>query len=95
MAEALLKLHVTPRGSKNEITGWRDDTLCVKITAPPVEGAANAAIVKFIADALGIRRSQVEIATGEKSREKTLRVSGLSQDEMCSRLDGAQAKSHQ
>ncbi len=86
MTETLLKLHVTPRGSKNEITGWRDDVLCVKITAPPVEGAANAAIAKFIADALGVRKSQVELVSGDKSREKTLRINGLSWDAIRSRL---------
>ncbi len=77
MPNTLLKLHVTPRSSKNEIIGWRDDVLCVKITAPPVEGAANSAIVKFIADALGVRKSQVELVSGEKSREKSLKVDGL------------------
>ena len=86
MAEALLKLHVTPRGSRNEISGWRGDTLCVKITAPPVEGAANAAIVKFVADSLGLRKSQVELVSGDKSREKTLRITGLSDSDIHARL---------
>lgn len=87
MPDTILKLHVTPRGSKNEITGWRDDVLCVKITAPPVEGAANAAIVKFIADVLNVRKSQVELISGEKSREKTLRIVGLSQNDVNNRVD--------
>lgn len=86
MAETLLKLHVTPRGSRSEIIGWRDDTLCVKITAPPVEGAANAAIVKFVADALGVRKSQVELVSGERSREKTLRITGISDGEIRQRV---------
>mgnify|MGYP000877434386 CR=1 FL=1 len=84
--DTLLKLHVTPRGSKSEITGWRNDTLCVKITAPPVEGAANAAIVKFVADSLGVRKSQVELVSGERSREKTVRISGLTDAEVRQRL---------
>lgn len=86
MAEALLKLHVTPRGSRNEISGWRGDTLCVKITAPPVEGAANAAIVKFVADRLGLRKSQIELVSGDKSREKTLRITGLCDSDIRARL---------
>lgn len=86
MADTLLRLHVTPRGSRNEVTGWRDDVLCVKITAPPVEGAANAAIVKFVADALGVRKSQVELVQGDKSREKTLRISGMSLDDIHAKL---------
>ena len=87
MAEALLKLHVTPRGSRSEIIGWRDDTLCIKITAPPVEGAANAAVVKFIADSLGVRKSQVVLMSGERSREKTVRVAGLSDSDIRSRVE--------
>lgn len=86
MADALLKLHVIPRGSRNEISGWRGDTLCVKITAPPVEGAANAAIVKFVADSLGLRKSQVELVSGDKSREKTVRIIGLSESDIRARL---------
>ena len=86
MAEALLKLHVTPRGSRNEISGWRGDTLCVKLTAPPVEGAANAAIVKFVADSLGLRKSQVELVSGHKSRDKTLRITGLTDSDIRARL---------
>jgi len=86
MPEALLKLHVTPRGSRNEISGWRGDTLCVKLTAPPVEGAANTAIVKFIADSLGLRKSQIELVSGDKSREKTLRITGICDSDIRARL---------
>lgn len=86
MADALLKLHITPRGSRNEIIGRRGDALCVKITAPPVEGAANEAIVKFIADALGVRKNKVEIVSGGKSREKTLRITGLSDTDIRARI---------
>ncbi|MEN6355477.1 MAG: DUF167 domain-containing protein [Armatimonadota bacterium] len=86
MPDTNLKLHVSPRGSKNEITGWRDDVLYVKITAPPVEGAANAAVVKFLADALKIKKSQVELVSGEKSREKVVKISGLSETEIRNRI---------
>ncbi len=86
MVETLLRLHVTPRGSRNEIIGWREGVLYVKITAPPVEGAANAAIVKFVADSLKIRKSQVELVSGDKSREKTLRISGLDDTEIQARI---------
>jgi len=89
VADALLKLHVIPRGSRNEIIGKRGDSLCVKITAPPVEGAANEAIVKFIADALSVRKSQVEIVSGGKSREKTLRIIGLSDEDVIARIDAS------
>jgi uncharacterized protein len=86
MPDATIKVHVTPRGSKNQITGWRDGVICIKITAPPVEGAANAAVVEFMAGKLGVRKSQVELVSGERSREKTLHVAGLSETDIRARL---------
>jgi len=86
VADTRLNVHVTPRGSRNEIVGWRGNTLCVKITAPPVEGAANKAVVEFVAESLGIRRSAVEMLSGEKSREKTLLITGLTDSELRARL---------
>jgi len=86
MPEALLRIRLTPRGAKNEILGWDGNTLRVKVTAPPVEGAANRVCVDFVARQLGVRSGQVSIASGEKSREKTLRILGLSQDDLRERL---------
>lgn len=86
MPEAIINVHITPRGSKNEITGWRGEALCIKVTAPPVEGAANAAVLDFLADELGIRKSQIAIVKGEKSREKMLKITGLTEDEVRARL---------
>ena len=76
MDKFILRVHVTPRGSKNEVTGWRDDVLCVKVTAPPVDGAANAALIKFLADYIGVRKSQITLISGEKSREKSFEIIG-------------------
>jgi len=84
--QVLLKVHVLPRGSKNEVTGRREGALCVKLTAPPVENAANKALIEFIADLLGVKKSQVEIVSGHKSREKTLRITGVGQSQLDSRL---------
>jgi len=77
MSDFALRIRLTPRGSKNEILGWDGDTLRVKVTAPPLEGAANKACVEFIAQRLGVRRSQVTIVAGEKSRDKVLRLAGV------------------
>ena len=82
MPDTALKIRLTPRGSRNEILGWEGDTLRVKITAPPVEGAANKACVEFLAGRLGIKRAQVSIISGEKSRDKTLSIIGLSDDDI-------------
>jgi uncharacterized protein (TIGR00251 family) len=77
-----LRVRVQPRSSRNEVTGWKEGVLHVKLSAPPVEGAANAACREFLAEWLGVRRSQVELVSGEKSREKRFRVSGLTDAEI-------------
>ena len=89
MPECYLKIHVTPRGSKNMIIGWREDALCVKLTAPPVEGAANAALIKYIAESLGVRKQDIELTSGDKSRDKTLHIVGLSNEDIKLRLKTA------
>jgi len=77
-----LKVHVQPRASKNELVGWREGSLAIRLTAPPVEGAANRACRDFLADVLGVKRTLVELIGGEKSREKRFRVNGLTEDEV-------------
>ena len=89
MADCALKVRLTPRGSKNEILGWDGDTLRVKVMAPPVEGAANKACVELIAQRLGIKRSLVTIISGEKSRNKTLRLDGVTTDQVRQALSEA------
>jgi uncharacterized protein len=86
MAE--LKVRVQPRASRSEVTGWRDGVLHVRLTAPPVEGAANAACREFLAQFLGVKRSQVELVAGEKAREKRFRVSGLTDAEIDATIKG-------
>lgn len=82
-------MRVQPRASKNEITGWQGDALRVRLTAPPVEGAANAALTDFLAAALGVRRADVSLVSGAKSRDKTVEVSGLTDEELAARLRAA------
>jgi hypothetical protein len=72
-------VRVIPRSSRNEIVGIQDDVLKVKLTAPPVEGAANAALIHFFADRLGVRRSAVSIIAGQRNRKKTVRVEGMTE----------------
>lgn len=73
-----ISMHVQPRASKNEIVGIQGDSLKVRLTSPPVEGAANSLLIEFIAKGLGVSRSKVEILAGEKSRHKTLKIEGVS-----------------
>lgn len=68
------KVSVLPRGSKNEIVGLQGDALKIRLTAPPVEGAANKMCVEFLANSLKVRKSDVEIIRGQNSRAKTVLV---------------------
>ena len=87
MEKVLLKVRVNPRGSRDQITGWQDGVLAVKLTAPPVEGAANKACVQFLADQLGVRKSQISLVSGRAKRDKLFEIAGLSQVELHDRLD--------
>ena len=81
-----LKVRITPRGSKEEVIGWREDVLAIKLTAPPVEGAANRACIEFLAKILGVKRAQVIFVSGEKSREKTFEIEGLDEAQIRSKI---------
>ncbi|MDR1086197.1 MAG: DUF167 domain-containing protein [Deltaproteobacteria bacterium] len=80
MAETRLKVMVTPRSSKNSLLGYNGDELKISLTAPPVEGAANEALVKFLARLLKIRPSSLKVTAGQASRHKTVLVEELEQD---------------
>ena len=77
-----LKVRLQPRASRDEIDGLLGDALKIKVTAPPVEGRANKAVKKFLAVRLGLPPSQIEMIAGERSREKLLRISGITRAEM-------------
>jgi hypothetical protein len=79
-----VKLH--PRARQNAITGELGDALKLSLSAPPVEGKANAACIEFFANLLKVPRSSVTIASGLSSRRKVIRVSGISADEVRKRL---------
>ncbi len=76
MEEILLKVYLQPKSSKNEVAGPYRDGIKVKVTAPPVEGKANEALIRFLAKEYGIPPSCIEIIKGLHSREKTLKISG-------------------
>jgi len=87
----LLRVRVHPRASRAGIDGWRDDgALSVRVTAPPAEGRANAAVVALLAAALGVPPSAVRVIHGEHARDKLVRVSRLAPGEIRRRLEGEQ-----
>jgi uncharacterized protein len=79
-----VKVH--PRANKNAITGEVGDALKVSLTAPPADGKANQACIEFLAKLLKVPRSSVTIAAGQTSRNKVIRVAGLSAEEVRRRL---------
>ena len=75
---ATFAVKVHPRARRNAITGTLGDAIKLAVTAPPVEGKANQAVIEFFAEFFAIPRSSVSIASGETSRNKVVRVSGIS-----------------
>jgi uncharacterized protein len=69
-----LEVKVTPRASREEIVGMRDGVLAVRVTAPPVDDAANRALIKLIAKRAGVPRSRVRIARGARGRRKRIEI---------------------
>ena len=88
MKEIILKVYLQPKASKNEIVGSYRDGIKVKITAPPVEGKANEALIRFLAKELGVSPSCIEITRGHHSREKTLKISGNMDQELVKKILG-------
>ena len=77
---ASIRVRLQPRASSSRITGEKDGVIQVRVTAPPVDGEANAALEKLVAKKLGIARSKVKVMKGETSREKVLEVDGIGED---------------
>jgi uncharacterized protein len=84
--DVLLPVAVQPRASRNAVAGLHGGALKVQLTAPPVEGAANDACLRFLADLLGLRRARLSIVKGTKARHKLIRIADISIEEIRARL---------
>ena len=73
----LLRVRLTPRATREQVTLQDDGSLAVRVSAPPVDGRANAALERAVAGALGVAPSRVSLVRGARGRDKTLRVEGL------------------
>ena len=82
----LLRLKLRPGASRNRVDGCRDGVWEIRLTAPPVDGRANAALVDYLASRLGIPKRDVEIVRGRRGRLKTLAVEGLTEAQITARL---------
>ncbi len=84
--QTTLSIRVQPRASRNAVIGWTGNTLNIRLTAPPVEGAANAACLDFLAKLLDLSPSRLEILRGDCSRDKVVQITGLTRGEVRARL---------
>lgn len=78
----LLRVYVQPKASREGIAGYHGDTLKIRLKAPPVEGEANAACIRFLASLFGLPQTNLSIKTGHKSRLKLIEMEGVSIEEI-------------
>ena len=84
----LIVVKVVPRATKNEIVGWLEGALKIRIQAPPEDGRANRALEELLAEALGLKKNAVTVAAGRSSARKRVEVVGLTREEIVRRLGG-------
>jgi uncharacterized protein (TIGR00251 family) len=92
---ATLVVHVVPRARRTEVSGWHGDAIKVKLAAAPVDGAANAELVRFVAERVGVPRGAVTIASGATARRKTVAVEGVAADALARALLGRDSQGDQ
>lgn len=81
-----IAIRLQPRASRNEVAGLHGTEVRIRLTAPPVDGAANEALIQFLAIRLGVARSELALVTGESSRSKVVSARGLTPSEVAARL---------
>ena len=82
----ILRLHIQPGAKKTEIAGLHGEALKIRLSAPPVEGRANACLIEFLARQLGVAKSAVSLLSGETSRAKRLRIDGITANAAAAKL---------
>ena len=86
MQSARVTVYVQPRAAKTETAGLHDGCIKIRIAAPPADGAANRALMEFVAQRLGIAKSRVRLIAGESSRRKVIEIDGVSQEAVAAAL---------
>lgn len=84
----IFTVRVIPRASRSEVVGEFEGAVKVRLTSPPVDGAANAELIKLFAKRFGVSRSSVEILSGETSKTKQIRIDGVTAEEVRSLASG-------
>lgn len=91
---AVLSLRLIPRASKNAIQGEHGDALKIRLCAPPVDGAANAALIEFLSDTLSLPRARIRLLSGHTSRTKRVLLSGCSASAIRTELLAGKQEGH-
>ena len=84
---ARISVKVKPRASREIVEGWKENVLVVRLTSPPVDGAANNSLIKLLAKKTGVARSRIRIVSGEKGRSKVLEFEGIDLKDLKERLE--------
>ena len=79
---ARIKVRLVPRSSRDKILGWDGETAKISVRSPPVDGEANRALLRFLAKALGVKISSLSLAQGAHSRDKSVEIQGLEEEEL-------------
>jgi len=83
----ILKVRVQPKVSQNQVLGYDEGTLRLRVTAPPIDGKANAGVIALLAKTLGVSKSKLQIIQGQSSRNKVVAVDTLSEREVRRRIE--------
>jgi len=83
---AILRVHIIPNAKIDEVVGEHGNAIKIKLRAPAVEGKANAALRRFLAEKLNIPQSAILLSGGERSRSKLIRINAMSEDDIARRL---------
>jgi len=83
---AILRVHVVPNAKMDSVVGVHGGAIKIKLRAPAVDGKANAALIRFLAEQLKLPRDAIVLKRGQKSRGKTIQIHGLSEEDVCRRL---------
>lgn len=77
-----ITVYVQPRASRTAVAGVHGGAIKIRLAAPPIDGAANAALVEFVAERLGVAKSRVRVAAGHTSRRKVLEIDGVDKEQV-------------
>ena len=83
----IIRVRVQPKASRNQVAGYDEGTLRLRVTAPPAQGKANAGVIALLAKTLGVNKSKLQIIRGQRSRDKVVSVDTLSEGEVRRRIE--------